>query len=96
MKWKNPQQKLNLISIGIFYLIYALVYWIIPGKDFRHSAICWLIALFIGIPVTILLARKYNPDWKKPDSNDKKVLFTGLFLLVLFLIPFVLCLFFLD
>lgn len=85
-----------LITTGVFYLVYAISYWIIPGKDLRHSAICWLIALFIGIPIAILLSKKYNPNWKKPDSNDKKVLFTGLFLLVIFLIPFILCVFFLD
>ncbi len=96
MKSKNPQQKFLLILMAGFYLLYALMYWIIPGKDFRHSAICWLIALFITIPVSVWLGQKYIPGRKKYDENDKKVLFTGLFLFVLFLIPFVLCVFLLD
>jgi ABC-type proline/glycine betaine transport system permease subunit len=94
MKWKNPQQKVRVLTWIVFFLVYSIAYWIIPRNDARHFLFCWLATLVVGIPVAILLARKVNPELKIRDSNDKKVLFTGIFLLVLFLIPYVLCLFF--
>jgi hypothetical protein len=91
MKWKNPQQKVRVLTWIVFFLVYSIAYWVIPGNDTRHYLFCWLAALVVGAPIAILLAKKYNPDWKKPD---KKELFALFFLLAIFLIPFILCLFF--
>ena len=91
MKWKSPQQKVSVLVWIVFFLVYSIAYWIIPRNGTRHFIFCWLAVLVVGGPIAFLLAKKYNPDWKKPD---KKELFTLFFLLAIFLIPVVLCLFF--
>ena len=94
MKWKNPQQKVRVLSLIVFFLVFSIAYWVIPGKDTRdtpHFIYCELAALVIGFPIALWLSKKYNPDWKK---LDKKEVFFVCFIFVLFLIPFLLCEFF--